>query len=128
MPPKGKNDGPSPDEEERLKKIEAEQAEMVRQSEEAYVRYIAESGIASQLSRILVGLYESGERPDNVVDWAERFLGTESGVNYVELKGKKQLLLKRNDELKAMLRNIGDEVEVLQAAKLAALAAQEEDE
>merc|ERR1712194_257664 len=110
------------------RKKEAEQAQMVKQSSEAYTNYIVESGVANQLSRILVGLYESGERPDNVVDWAERFIGTESGINYVELKGESELLQKRNRELLMLQRKMGDQVEVLKAAKLAALAAQEEED
>merc|ERR1711924_158657 len=97
----GKKDaGPSPEEIERLEKEKAEQAESIRRSSEAYSNYIVESGVAAQLSRVIVGLYESGERPDNVVDWAEKFLGTASGVEVIELRGQNDLLKKQNSELK----------------------------
>merc|ERR1711924_539376 len=119
----GKKDaGPSPEEIERLEKEKAEQAESIRRSSEAYSNYIVESGVAAQLSRVLVGLYESGERPDNVVDWAEKYLGTATGVEVLELKGQNDILKKRNQELTQRTAYLEKEVQTLQEERARALA------
>merc|ERR1712185_216245 len=101
---------------------EAEQAEMIRRSGDAYSKYVVDSGVANQLSRVLVGLYESGERPDNIEDWAEKFLGTDSGVDVLELRGQNEILKKRNIDLKARMTWLEQEVEAMQEARAAALA------
>jgi len=99
---------------------------MVKESSEAYTNYIIESGVANQLSRVLVGLYESGERPDNVVDWAEKFLGTASGVEVIELRGQNELLKKQNTELKQRMNFLENELTTLMEARAAAMAEEED--
>merc|ERR1712046_367636 len=111
---------------EEMRRKEAEQAKIVKESSGAYANYIVESGVANQLSRVLVGLYESGERPDNVVDWAEKFLGTASGVEVIELRGQNDILKKQNSELKQRLVFLENEVSTLTEARAAALAEEED--
>ncbi|CAK9117561.1 unnamed protein product [Durusdinium trenchii] len=51
---------------------------------EEFRKYLEKNGIISQLTRVLVGLYEEPERPANAIDYIKKYLGAPTGVDVEE--------------------------------------------
>jgi len=66
---------------------------------EEFRKYLEKNGIISQLTRVLVGLYEEPERPANAVDYIKKYLGAPTGVDVEELRAQNEELQKQNAEL-----------------------------
>lgn len=45
----------------------------------AFRKYLEDHGVIRQLTRVLVGLYETSERPLNALDYIKRHLGAPTG-------------------------------------------------
>eukprot|EP00438_Fugacium_kawagutii_P001133 Skav218124 [mRNA] locus=scaffold759:283923:285328:- [translate_table: standard] len=61
------------------------------------------NGIISQLTRVLVGLYEEPERPGNAIDYIKKYLGAPTGVDVEEseLRADNDELRRQNAELES---------------------------
>lgn len=44
------------------------------------------NGVISQLTKVLVGLYEEPERPANAIDYIKKYLGAPTGIIFYEIK------------------------------------------
>jgi len=51
---------------------------------------LEKNGIISQLTRVLVGLYEEPERPQNAIDYIKKYLGAPTGVDVEELRSENE--------------------------------------
>lgn len=97
-----------------------------RRSNEEYTKYIVESGVANELTRIIVGLYESGERPTNAEEWLRKYLSAPAGVDVEELRAENAELKRKQALLEESCMRLSAEVAEAEE-RAAALAAAEED-
>lgn len=51
------------------------------------------------LTKVLVGLYEEGDKPSNAVDYIKRFMGAPTGIDVEALRTENEELKKKNAEL-----------------------------
>ncbi|CDJ68393.1 C-Myc binding protein, putative [Eimeria necatrix] len=80
----------------------------------AFRKYLEDHGVIRQLTRVLVGLYETSERPLNALDYIKRHLGAPTGVEVDALRAEVQNLTKENAALKAKVESLQQEVALLQ--------------
>mmetsp|Transcript_2571 Transcript_2571/g.7740 ORF Transcript_2571/g.7740 Transcript_2571/m.7740 type:complete len:97 (-) Transcript_2571:344-634(-) len=82
---------------------------------EEFRKYLEKNGIISQLTRVLVGLYEEPERPPNAIDYIKKYLGAPTGVDVEEMKAENDELKRRNAELEAQVANLTQMLKELKA-------------
>ena len=82
---------------------------------EEFRKYLEKNGVVSQLTRVLVGLYEEPERPSNAVDYVKKYLGAPTGVDVEELRAENEELKKRNEELQKKVDDLMAQLEALKA-------------
>ncbi len=82
------------------------------QKKEEFRKYLEKAGVIDQLTKVLVGLYEEQEKPQNVIEFIKKSLGepTDTDVEQLmteneALKRDKMELQKRIDELTRELEN-----------------------
>merc|ERR1711941_176133 len=81
---------------------------------EEFRRYLEKNGIISQLTRVLVGLYEEPERPANAVDYIKKYLGAPTGVDVEELRAENEGLKKQNEALQRKVDTLTKQLKELQ--------------
>ena len=74
---------------------------------EEFRKYLERAGVIDQLTRVLVGLYEEPEKPNNAVDFIKGCLGAPSDTDVEKLK-------QENEELKGKVGELEKKVEDLQ--------------
>eukprot|EP00913_Durusdinium_trenchii_P013305 g12488.t1 len=79
---------------------------------EEFRKYLEKNGIISQLTRVLVGLYEEPERPANAIDYIKKYLGAPTGVD--ELRADNDELRRQNAELEAKVASLTQQLKELQ--------------
>ncbi|CAH8501194.1 unnamed protein product [Dicrocoelium dendriticum] len=81
---------------------------------EEFRKYLEKSGVLDTLTRVLVGLYEEPEKPENALEFIRKHMRTDCPdtaeveamrVELAELRKKVEMLEKENTELK---RNASD--------------------
>merc|ERR1711988_551271 len=80
---------------------------------EEFRKYLEKNGIISQLTRVLVGLYEEPERPANAVDYIKKYLGAPTGVDVEELRAENEELKKQNEALQRKVDDLMQQLETL---------------
>ena len=85
-------------------------AQTTEQKKEEFRKFLEKTGVIDQLTKVLVGLYEEPEKPQNAVEFIKRSLGApqESDVDQLkadneELKRTVAELQKRNEALQREL-------------------------
>jgi len=73
---------------------------------EEFQKYLEKAGVIDQLTKLLVNLYESPERPDNALEYIRTFLGSAMPAAADETAELKQ----RVEELEAQLREKDNEI------------------
>jgi len=73
---------------------------------EEFRNYLERSGVVDALTKVLVGLYEEGEKPSNALDWIKKHLGAAAGVDIDALQ-------KENEDLKRQVAELTQKVEEL---------------
>ena len=63
-------------------------------------RYLEKTGVMDALIKVLVGLYEEPERPQNAVDYVRRYLGAPQNVDVEGLKRENEQLRQELDKLR----------------------------
>ncbi|CAL1151719.1 unnamed protein product [Cladocopium goreaui] len=81
---------------------------------EEFRKYLEKNGIISQLTRVLVGLYEEPERPGNAIDYIKKYLGAPTGVDVEELRADNDELRRQNAELEAKVASLTQQLKELQ--------------
>lgn len=67
---------------------------------EEFRRYLEKTGVMDALIKVLVGLYEEPERPQNAVDFVRRYLGAPQNVDVEGLKRENEQLRQELDKLR----------------------------
>jgi len=80
---------------------------------EEFRKYLEKNGVISQLTRVLVGLYEEPERPSNAIDYIKKFLGAPTGVDVEEMRAENDELKKQNDDLQGRCSSLLQEIQQL---------------
>ncbi|CAD8110196.1 unnamed protein product [Paramecium sonneborni] len=81
---------------------------------EEFRKYLEKAGVIDQLTRVLVGLYEEPEKPNNAIDYVKKYLGSPVDIDVDKLKLEYEKLKDENIKLK---REIADLRKELQAAQ-----------
>ena len=74
---------------------------------EEFRKYLERAGVIDSLTRVLVGLYEEPEKPQNPTDFIKGCLGAPSDTDVDKLKAE-------NDELKDKVRDLERKIDELQ--------------
>ncbi|KAL3883923.1 hypothetical protein ACJMK2_030149 [Sinanodonta woodiana] len=80
---------------------------------EEFRKYLEKAGVLDALTKVLVGLYEEPEKPNNALDFLKQHLGAAGPetadvealkLEVSELRQKMAVLQEQNDELRAKLQ------------------------
>merc|ERR1712000_93610 len=80
--------------------------ETSQSKKEEFRKYLEKTGVVDQITRVLVGLYEQDEKPNNAVDYVKKFLGAPTDVDVTALKSENDSLKKQNKELKTKIQEL----------------------
>lgn len=67
---------------------------------EEFRRYLDKTGVLDSLTRVLVGLYEEPDRPQNAIDYVRRYLGAPQNVDVEGLKRENEQLKQELEKLR----------------------------
>ncbi|CAD8063886.1 unnamed protein product [Paramecium sonneborni] len=81
---------------------------------EEFRKYLEKAGVIDQLTRVLVGLYEEPEKPNNAIDYVKKYLGSPVDIDVDKLKLEYEKMKDENIRLK---REIAELKKELQAAQ-----------
>ena len=62
------------------------------QKKEEFRKYLERAGVIDQLTKVLVGLYEEPEKPDNAIVFIKKCLGAPSDTDIEQLKSENEEL------------------------------------
>ncbi|KAF1336778.1 hypothetical protein FI667_g24, partial [Globisporangium splendens] len=79
---------------------------------EEFRKYLEKSGVVDALTKVLVGLYEEGDKPSNAVDYIKRFMGAPTGIDIEALRAENEELKKRNAELIKTIEELNKRVQL----------------
>merc|ERR1712000_477410 len=80
--------------------------ETSQSKKEEFRKYLEKTGVVDQITRVLVGLYEQDEKPNNAVDYVKKFLGAPTDVDVTSLKSENEALKKQNVEQKTKIQEL----------------------
>ncbi len=90
-------------------------AQTPEQKKEEFRKYLERSGVVDQLTKVLVGLYEEPEKPNNAVDFIKKCLGAPSDTDIDILKADNDDLKKQRAELASRIEAIHAQIEAEKA-------------
>jgi len=73
---------------------------------EEYKRYLEKTGVTDALTKVMVGLYEEPDRPQNAIDYIKKYLGGQAGATELDKMKKENKDLQST--VKALESQIGD--------------------
>jgi hypothetical protein len=74
---------------------------------EEFRRYLEKTGVLDALTRVLVGLYEEPDRPQNPIEYVKRYLGAPQNVDVEGLKRENQQLRQELEKLRKAGNKMG---------------------
>ena len=77
---------------------------------EAYLKYIQQSPVVDELAKVLAGLYELPQRPENPIEHSARFLGLPADINPERMVIELGRLREQNAGLKKRLQDVNHEI------------------
>ena len=80
---------------------------------EDFRKYLESSGVIDQLTRVLVGLYEEPEKPQNGVEFIKKYMGTPSDVEIDKVLIENDRLKDENLKLKRQIEEMKKELDML---------------
>ncbi|KAF4735378.1 hypothetical protein FOZ62_006476 [Perkinsus olseni] len=80
-------------------------------------KYLEKTGVVSQLTRVLVGLYEEPDRPSDGIDYIKKYLGAPAGIDVDELKAENEDLKRRNADLQQQVDDLVAQLEALKPSE-----------
>merc|ERR1711913_259765 len=80
---------------------------------EEFRKYLEKSGILDQLTRVLVGLYEEPEKPNNAIDFIKKYLGSPTDIDVEKLKIEYEKLRDENLRLQKQVEELKKELETV---------------
>lgn len=73
---------------------------------EEFQKYLEKNGVIDAMTKVLVGLYEAPEKPDNAIDFIKEYLGAPVGVDVEALNHEIATLRKENEQLKKRVADL----------------------
>ena len=67
---------------------------------EEFRRYLEKSGVLDALTKVLVGLYEEPDRPENALNYIKRYIGAPASLDVEGLKRENEMLKQQLKELR----------------------------
>ncbi|KAF4671074.1 hypothetical protein FOL46_000496 [Perkinsus olseni] len=80
-------------------------------------KYLEKTGVVSQLTRVLVGLYEEPDRPSDGIDYIKKYLGAPAGIDVDELRAENEDLKRKNANLQQQVDDLVAQLEALKASE-----------
>lgn len=77
------------------------------QKKEEFRKYLERAGIVDQLTKVLVGLYEESEKPNNPIEFIKKCLGAPSDTDIDQV-------IAENDDLKRQEADLANRVAELE--------------
>ena len=69
------------------------------QKKEEFRKYLEKGGVIDKLTKVLVGLYEEPEKPENVTAYLKKSLGAPSDMDFENLMAQNEELKRQKLEL-----------------------------
>ena len=92
-------------------------AQTTEQKKEEFRKFLEKTGVIDQLTKVLVGLYEEPEKPQNAVDFIKRSLGAPQESDVDQLKAENEELKRNVIELQKRVDALQRELEAERAKK-----------
>lgn len=92
-------------------------AQTTEQKKEEFRKFLEKTGVIDQLTKVLVGLYEEPEKPQNAVDFIKRSLGAPQESDVDHLKAENEELKRNVTELQKRVDALQRELEAERAKK-----------
>ncbi len=92
-------------------------AQTTEQKKEEFRKFLEKTGVIDQLTKVLVGLYEEPEKPQNAVDFIKRSLGAPQETDVDHLKAENEELKRNVTELQKRVDALQRELEAERAKK-----------
>ncbi len=92
-------------------------AQTTEQKKEEFRKFLEKTGVIDQLTKVLVGLYEEPEKPQNAVDFIKRSLGAPQESDVDQLKAENEELKRNVTELQKRVDALQRELEAERAKK-----------
>lgn len=90
-------------------------AQTTEQKKEEYRKYLEKSGVIDQLTKVLVGLYEEPEKPQNAIEFIKKCMGAPSDTDVDQLKADNEDLKRQKAELEKKIEALQRELEAERA-------------
>ena len=73
---------------------------------EEFRKYLGNAGVIDALTKVLVGLYEEPEKPQNAIEFIKLTLGAPTGTDVDALKAENEALRVKAEELEKQLADL----------------------
>ena len=80
------------------------------QKKEEFRKYLEKAGVIDQLTKVLVGLYEEQEKPQNVIDFIKKSLGEPTDTDVDQLMAENEQLKREKIELQKKIESLEQEL------------------
>jgi hypothetical protein len=80
---------------------------------EEFRKYLETSGVIDQLTKVLVGLYEEPDKPNDAVEFIKKYLGSNQDIDVNQLQIEHAKFKHENELLKRQIRELQEEIESL---------------
>ena len=81
------------------------------QKKEEFRKYLEKAGVIDQLTKVLVGLYEETEKPQNVIEFIKKSLGAPSDTDFEQLMSENEELKRQKMDLEKKIDTLQNELE-----------------
>ena len=81
------------------------------QKKEDFRKYLEKAGVIDQLTKVLVGLYEEPEKPNNVIEFIKKALGEPTDTDVEQLMAENESLKKNKMALEKQIDELTRELE-----------------
>ena len=76
------------------------------QKKEEFRKYLEKAGVIDQLTKVLVGLYEEQEKPQNVIEFIKKSLGEPTDTDVESLLAENESLKRERGELQNKVNDL----------------------
>ena len=76
------------------------------QKKEEFRKYLEKAGVIDQLTKVLVGLYEEQEKPQNVIEFIKKSLGEPTDTDVEQLLAENESLKREKSELQNKINDL----------------------
>lgn len=81
------------------------------QKKEEFRKYLEKAGVIDQLTKVLVGLYEEQEKPQNVIEFIKKSLGEPTDTDVEQLLAENETMKREKNELQKKIDDLTRELE-----------------